>query len=52
MSSLRWVVKSTEEYTNKYIHSTESEAVKHAIFLNDLYNTDQYYVEKFDKRKN
>ena len=50
MGSVRWVVKSTEEYTNKYIHSTESEAVKHAIFLNDMYKTDTYYVEKSDKK--
>jgi capsid protein len=51
LGSVRWVVKSTEEYTNRYIHSTESEAVKHAIFLNDTYKTDTYYVEKSDKKE-
>jgi hypothetical protein len=51
MSSLRWLVK------NKYpsdtiisMHDTESKAVKAAIYLNDIYQTDTYYVEKFDKR--
>jgi len=51
MSSLRWLVK------NKYpsdtivsMHNTESKAVNAAIYLNDIYQTDTYYVEKFDKR--
>ena len=50
MSSIRWIVKSTEPYTNKYFHAIESEAIKHAIFLNDMYKTDTYYVEKTDKK--
>lgn len=52
MSSIRWIVQSTEPYTNKYFHSIESEAIKHAMFLNDSHNTDTYYVEKFDKKDN
>jgi hypothetical protein len=52
MGTLRWLVK------NKYpsdtivsMHNTESKAVNSAIYLNDIYQTDTYYVEKFDKRK-
>jgi|LakMenEpi03Aug12_release.lakeMendotaPanAssembly.Ray.scaffolds.fasta_scaffold1154543_1 hypothetical protein len=33
------------------MHDTESKAVKSAIFFNDLYETDKYYVKKIDKRK-
>ena len=52
MSSLRWLVKN--KYPSNTIismHDTESKAVKAAIYLNDIYQTDTYYVEKFDKRK-
>jgi capsid protein len=33
------------------MHDTEGKAVKSAIFFNDLYETDKYYVKKIDKRK-
>jgi hypothetical protein len=33
------------------MHRYEGEAVKAAIYLNDVDQTDEYYVEKFDKRK-
>lgn len=33
------------------MHRYEGEAVKAAIYLNDADQTDEYYVEKFDKRK-
>ena len=33
------------------MHRYEGEAVKAAIYLNDADQTDEYYVEKFDKKK-
>ena len=33
------------------MHRYESEAVKAAMFYNDEYQTDEYHVEKFDKKK-
>jgi len=52
MGSERWVIKNSENNdTLVDMHRYEAEAVRHAIFLNDQYQTDSYYVEKFDKRK-
>ena len=33
------------------MHRYEGEAIKAAMFYNDEYHTDEYYVEKFDKKK-
>jgi len=33
------------------MHRYEGEAIKAAMFYNDEYQTDEYYIEKFDKRK-
>ena len=33
------------------MHRYESQAVKAATFYNDEYQTDEYYIEKFDKKK-
>ena len=33
------------------MHWYEGEAIKAAMFYNDEYHTDEYYVEKFDKKK-
>lgn len=48
MSSLRWVVKHQDDIL--WMYRYEGEAVKMAIYLNDSHQTDQYYVEKIDKR--
>jgi hypothetical protein len=49
MSSLRWLVKRNNTLVS--MHRYESEAVKSAMFYNDEYQTDEYYIEKFDKKK-
>jgi hypothetical protein len=33
------------------MHRYEGEAIKAATFYNDEYQTDEYYIEKFDKRE-
>jgi len=49
LSSLRWLLM--REGRVVAMHDTEGKAVKSAIFFNDLYETDKYYVKKIDKRK-
>ena len=49
MSSLRWLVKNHNSVVS--MHRYEGEAIKAAMFYNDEYHTDEYYVEKFDKKK-
>ena len=49
MSSLRWLVKNHGSVVS--MHRYEGEAIKAAMFYNDEYQTDEYYIEKFDKRK-
>jgi hypothetical protein len=34
-----------------FMYDTEGKAVKSAMFYNDLYETDKYFVKKIDKRK-
>lgn len=52
MSFDRWIVKNAAEKDAVVdMHRTESNAVLHAIFLNDQNQTDSYYVEKVDKRQ-
>lgn len=49
MGSLRWVVKNQGSVVS--VHKYEGEAIKSATFYNDEYQTDEYHIEKFDKRK-
>lgn len=49
LSSLRWLLMRDDKIVAMY--RIESEAVKSAIYFNDLYETDIYHVKKIDKRK-
>ena len=49
LSSLRWLLM--REGRVVFMYDTESKAVRSAIYYNDLYETDKYYVKKIDKRK-
>lgn len=49
MGTLRWLVKGHNTIVS--IHRYESEAIKSAMFYNDRYQTDEFYVQKFNKKK-
>jgi hypothetical protein len=49
VSSLRWLLM--REGRVIFMYDTEGKAVKSAMFYNDLYETDKYFVKKIDKRK-
>jgi len=49
LSSLRWLLMREGKVI--FMYDTENKAVRSAIYYNDLYETDKYYVKKIDKRK-
>lgn len=48
----RWVVKNRVTQRLHDISDSQEEAVERAAALNSNYQSDEYYVEKFDTKKN